>query len=103
MTWDKHSWNRHLRNIRSSLTKRDALAGADGPGLSPDPQGDAERERLAWAAKARANLKRLARLVREAPDRAGARETLHQLRGWYENPTPSGRDSLRNGPGEGRS
>ncbi|MEF8792662.1 hypothetical protein [Thiohalorhabdus sp.] len=97
MVRDRHSWNRHLRNIRSALTKRDALASADGPGLSPDSEGEADRERRAWAAKARANLKRLARLVREASDRAGARATLHQLRGWYDNPAPGGRRPRRNG------
>ena len=26
MTWDKTSWNRHLRTTRSALVKRDALA-----------------------------------------------------------------------------
>jgi len=85
MTWDKHSWNRYLRNTRSALVKRDALAG--GAQSSPvGGQGDGERERRAWAAKARANLKQLARLAERAPDRSRAQETFHELRKWYEKP-----------------
>ena len=90
MAWDKHSWNRYLRNTRSALVKRDALSGG-GKTAPADNQGDMERERRAWATKARANLKQLARLAERAPDRPRALETYHELRQWYENPAGIGR------------
>jgi sigma54-dependent transcription regulator len=86
MHWDEGSWNRHLRNVRSSLVKRDAFAGGGKrPRLSPF-RDEAERERRAWSAKARANLKRLAALARQAPDRQQAEETVRELLDWYESP-----------------
>lgn len=86
MAWDKNSWNRYLRNARSALVKRDALSGTDMAKYPADGQRDAERERRAWAAKARANLKQLARLAEVAPDRPRALEAFDELRQWYENP-----------------
>lgn len=90
MAWDKRSWNRYLRNTRSALVKRDALSGS-----SLASPGESERERRAWAAKARANLKQLARLAEVAPDRPRAREAFHELRQWYENPAGNNRKHRR--------
>jgi hypothetical protein len=84
--WDERSWNRHLRNVRSSLVKRDALARGQPPRREALRRGDPGRERQAWAAKARANLRRLATLARHAPDRQRAEETVRELVDWYERP-----------------
>ena len=85
MRWDEPGWNRYLRNVRSSLVKRDAFARG-GTGRRRTPWEEGERERRAWSAKALANLKRLAVLARQAPDRERAEETVRELLDWYERP-----------------
>jgi len=90
MTWDRNRWNQHLRTVRSALAKRDALTGPSPQRLPAEKEQEAERERQAWAAKAQANLRQLAHLAQEAPDRSRALETFHELRQWYENPNDNG-------------
>jgi hypothetical protein len=82
--WDKGSWDRHLRNARSAFHKRDVLLDA---GCRPD-RGTAEGDRdcRAWAAKARANLSRLAQLARAAPDPEGAWAIVEDLRRRHQRP-----------------
>lgn len=86
MGWDEKVWNRHLRTVRSALVKRDTLMRGGGLPV-PVPETELRRERLAWSAKAKANLRRLAHLAEQAPDRARARETVHELVRWYRKPT----------------
>ena len=87
MPWDETYWNRYLRNVRSALAKRDALIGSSRlPTPGPTPEAELSRQRLAWAAKAKANLRRLARLAEQAPDRPQARETVNELLSWYQEP-----------------
>jgi hypothetical protein len=87
MAWDEISWGRHLRNVRGALTKRDFLLRAEG--ARPSPPGrrsETWRECRAWSATAKANLRRLASLAREAPDGRKARETVTRLERWYKEP-----------------
>lgn len=86
MSWDETCWNRYLRNVRSSLAKRDALTGGRAQTPGPAPESELYRQRRAWAAKAKANLRRLARLAEQAPDRPRARETVNELLRWYQEP-----------------
>lgn len=84
MTWDKGSWDRHLRIVRSALHKRDVLLGA---GCRPDRgMSEGDRECRAWAAKARANLSRLAHLARAAPDPEAACAIVAELRRRHQRP-----------------
>lgn len=86
MPWDDGGWNRHVCNVCSSLVKRDAFArGRQRVRLAPG-RDEGEREHRAWSAKARANLKRLAGLARQAHDRQRAEETVRELLDWYERP-----------------
>jgi hypothetical protein len=88
MSWDKRIWNRHLRNVRSALAKRDTLMRKGRSGLpEPAPAAELKRQRTAWAAQAKANLKRLAALAEDAPDRPRARETVRELDAWYREPS----------------
>lgn len=82
-TWDEGGWNRHLRQARSALVKRDAL-GRGSEGAGGLTVTDRRRERKAWAAKAKAHLRRLAAIAREAPDRPRAEETVRELLDWLE-------------------
>ncbi|HKJ70912.1 MAG TPA: hypothetical protein VKA55_04100 [Gammaproteobacteria bacterium] len=84
MSWDERTWNRYLRNVRSALVKRDTLLRGSRPG--PLPESELQRERSAWAAKAKANLRRLAALATEAPDRPRAEETVSELASWFRHP-----------------
>jgi|GEM_PF-6506735 len=87
MKWDERSWNRHLGKARSALMKRDVLARTrNGPSQGPAGHGEVVRQRKAWAAKARANLRRLSVLARQAPDRCRAERTVRELLHWYERP-----------------
>lgn len=87
MKWDEARWNRHIRNARSALTKRDSFfqGGGVGEGWSIRDAGH-RRDQKACASQARTNLKSLAALARHAPDRPGAEETVRRLLVWYENP-----------------
>jgi len=86
MRWDRGAWDRHLRIARSALGKRDVLARPAAGQDRPERQAEDLRERKAWAAKARANLKRLSHLARQAPDRRRAEAMVRELIEWYERP-----------------
>lgn len=87
MNWDERSWNRHLGKVRSALMKRDILARGRSVGQgSLGADGELARQRKAWAAKARANLRRLSVLARQAPNRYRAERTVRELLNWYEKP-----------------
>lgn len=98
MPWHKASWERCLGNVRSALAKRDALAGGTRGKTAMTPF-DYRRQHRNWSAKARANLRQLARLAEAAPDPARARETVEVLRHWYwEAPAPPGKPDEQAGP-----
>ncbi|MFP4559869.1 MAG: hypothetical protein ACLFRB_05130 [Thiohalorhabdus sp.] len=80
--WDHQQWAEHLREVRSALKKRDAidrnLEGAATYGSAEE----ALRERFAWAARAKAHLRRMAVMAEAAPDPENARGVVGRLDRW---------------------
>lgn len=86
MPWDDRGWNRYVCNVCRSLVKRDAFArGGEWVQFAPG-RDEGELEHRACSAKARANLKRLAALAPQAPDRRRAEEMLGELLDGYDRP-----------------
>ena len=87
MQWDEPSWNRHLRELRSALIKRDALLPAERRRDRSDRGRAERREYRAWMAKAKAHLGRLSALAPVAPEPRPARRMVARLRRWLDNPS----------------
>jgi hypothetical protein len=89
LNWDEQAWNRHYEAAHSALLKRDVLGRSlVGDGFQPGSPEEARREQAAWAAKARAHLRRLEALARTAPASRGARRKAHELRSWVDTGAP---------------
>ena len=86
MAWDRDRWDRYLRKVRSALVKRDTLIRGETPCGREGRESELVRQRSAWASEAKAYLRALAMLARQAPDASRAGETVHELNRWYEDP-----------------
>ena len=80
--WDQQQWVEHLREARSALKKRDMIdRNLEGAAIYGSAE-EALRERSAWAARAKAHLRRMAVMAETAPDPHSARGVVGRLDQW---------------------
>jgi hypothetical protein len=91
MSWNENSWNRALCETRGALRRRDRLSHLQkGGGENRGDHRGLREERQDWEAHAKAHLRLLANLARQAPEPKQARAKVSELAHWYQSPGVEG-------------